>query len=95
MMNGWIKINMHNMVFIFVFDGLYFTNDKLFDCFVWSFFITYNLNIDLLLLRAVGFIKSHVYCDFNQTGGFIENMISMFISTITKHETFIHLWYKL
>jgi hypothetical protein len=83
------------MVFIFIFDGLYLTNGKLLDSLMWSFFFTYNLNIDLLLLRAIGFIKSHIYCDFNQTGGFIESTISMFVSSITKHETLINLWCKL
>jgi hypothetical protein len=66
-MNGRIMINMHNGVFIFIlyFDKLYLTNGKLLDSFMRSFFITYNLNIDLLFLRAIGFIKSHVYRDFN------------------------------
>ena len=52
MMNGRIMINMHNGIFIFIlyFDGLYLTNGKLLDSFMRSFFITYNLNIDLMLV---------------------------------------------
>jgi hypothetical protein len=29
------------------------------------------------------------------TGGLVENTIAMFVSTITKQETFINLWCKL
>ena len=52
----------------------------------------YKVFINLLYLRAVGFIKSHVYHDFNTTGGFVENTIGMFVSTITKKKSFIYFW---
>jgi hypothetical protein len=45
----------------------------------------------LLSLRAVGFIKIHIYRGVNTTGGFVENTIGMLVSSITNEKTFINL----
>jgi hypothetical protein len=39
-------------------------------------FFIYKVFINLLALRAVGFIKLHVYRDLNTTGGFVENTVA-------------------
>jgi len=39
--------------------------------------------------------NEYAYHDFNTTGGFVENTVSMFLSTITKKKLFINLWCKL
>jgi hypothetical protein len=44
----------------------------------------------LLPLRAIRFIKYHVTCNFNTTGGFVEDTITMSIWGITKKKTFIN-----
>jgi hypothetical protein len=73
----------------------HFTDPHSKDGYAWRLFIIYKVFTNLLSLRAAGFIKFHIYRGFNTTGGFVENMIGMFISSITKKKTFINLGCKL
>jgi hypothetical protein len=46
--------------------------------------LIYKVFINLLYLRAIGFIKSYIHNDLNTTGGFVVDKIGMFVSTIIK-----------
>jgi hypothetical protein len=73
----------------------HFTGPHSKDGYAWGLFIIYKVFTNLLSLRAVGFIKFHIHCGFNTTGGFVENTIDMLVSSITKKKTFIYLGCKL
>src|SRR6266542_2058806 len=62
----------------FPFLGLHFTYCQLLDCFTWKFFLFYKTWVNLLL-RAIRFIKYHIFRDFNTPGGLVENTIGMSI----------------
>jgi hypothetical protein len=57
----------------------YIADSQLLDCLTWWILLSYNTCINLLYLRAIRFIKCHVYHYFNSTKGFVENTIGMLI----------------
>jgi hypothetical protein len=67
----------HLTVLIIIFLRLDLSNGHLlYSLFSW-YILAYTQFINLLHLRAIRFIKRQVTCDFNTTGGFVEDTIAM------------------
>ena len=84
-----------NSLGILIISGLIFlwpnvAYSHLLDCLTWWILLPYNTWINLLHLRAIRFIKYHIYHDFNSTHGFVEDTIGMLIWSITKKNAFIN-----